>query len=410
MSDAVAENSLPDKKKTVDIIFIKPEEPLPLFATVDIIDRWNRQIQKLETDIKIDHTFVTLSDIKNTFNRTADKKLIIFADYIVDDFSLEIPVEQGFTSTGENEIQFYTNGSELAPYFVAGKTILKKLANQNNPVDKFSVNDIKKFAESEPDLVVKTEELDNAFWGQVTDKKSARRVVAGFLKHQQFRPGGLVAKYLNRPVSLRMSGYLAEFKCITPNVVTIVDFFIGLAGLSLFLAGSWKLAVAGALLFQFNSIVDGIDGELARLRQHSSLFGANLDSFVDETLAALSYPAFGYYLLKTGESPLFLYIAIVTAIISYTYAMINFHTRYKNQSAIGFYYWWDLDKPIKKVRRKSNITFYIKHLFWRESIIFFLVFITYFKVLNIFLIISLVPAVVTALLLFTHIVILRKKW
>jgi len=141
----------------------------------------------------------------------------------------------------------------------------------------------------------------------------------------------------------------------------------------------------------------------------SSKFGANFDSFCDETLGALLYLAIGYHLYLINDSVVFFIFGIVSAIVSYTYAMVNFHSRYK-KGGIGFYYWWDLNKPVKVLSRKPTVMFYVKRLFWRDSIIFFLMFMAVFQVLDIFITVSFISALVTATLMFIHIFIKKAEW
>jgi len=111
----------------------------------------------------------------------------------------------------------------------------------------------------------------------------------------------------------------------------------------------------------------------------------------------------------TGNSEWFFVVGIFTGAVSYTYAMVNFHSRHK-KGGIGFYYWWDLNKPVKVLSRKPTLMFYLKRLLWRDSILFIFMFVALFKVLDYFLIISFVPALVNAILMFIHIFIKKAEW
>jgi phosphatidylglycerophosphate synthase len=81
---------------------------------------------------------------------------------------------------------------------------------------------------------------------------------------------------------------------IAPNVVTIVAGAIGVAGGLLFASG-W--AVAGALLFLLSTILDGCDGEIARLTHRESPFGARLDLIGDNVVHVVLFSgiAIGLY-------------------------------------------------------------------------------------------------------------------
>ena len=65
---------------------------------------------------------------------------------------------------------------------------------------------------------------------------------------------------------------------LTPNQLTIIGLAISLTGAYLFAVGSQRIA---ALILLFGSLVDALDGTLARLTGKTSCFGAFLDSTSD---------------------------------------------------------------------------------------------------------------------------------
>jgi 1L-myo-inositol 1-phosphate cytidylyltransferase / CDP-L-myo-inositol myo-inositolphosphotransferase len=91
---------------------------------------------------------------------------------------------------------------------------------------------------------------------------------------------GYIAANLNRPLSTRLTARLAD-TAIRPNHVTIAAFLLALAAAGLFATGTYGLEVLGALLLQGSSILDGVDGELARLKHLSTPGGAWLDTIMD---------------------------------------------------------------------------------------------------------------------------------
>jgi CDP-L-myo-inositol myo-inositolphosphotransferase len=70
---------------------------------------------------------------------------------------------------------------------------------------------------------------------------------------------GFVARYLNRPLSTRISARLSVTS-ITPDQMTVLSFGIALAGAVLFALGGLVGHVSGAVLVLFASVVDGCDG------------------------------------------------------------------------------------------------------------------------------------------------------
>ncbi len=88
---------------------------------------------------------------------------------------------------------------------------------------------------------------------------------------------GYVSRYINRRISDPIAKILARTG-ITPNQISWAAF--GLAALS-FLSFIYNWNIAGGLLAQLSSVIDGVDGSLARLKSMSSSFGGFLDSILD---------------------------------------------------------------------------------------------------------------------------------
>ena len=88
---------------------------------------------------------------------------------------------------------------------------------------------------------------------------------------------GYISRYANRKASEPMARLLAKTK-VTPNQITWAAFGVALLSFISFIFG-WN--IIGGLLVQLSSIVDGIDGSLARLKGMTSTFGGFLDSVLD---------------------------------------------------------------------------------------------------------------------------------
>ena len=91
---------------------------------------------------------------------------------------------------------------------------------------------------------------------------------------------GFMSRHLERRVSLSLTRRLVTTS-ITPNAMTLVSLAVGLLGAPFFLSSDPWLQVAGGLLFLTHSILDGCDGELARLKFLESPRGARLDFWGD---------------------------------------------------------------------------------------------------------------------------------
>ena len=92
---------------------------------------------------------------------------------------------------------------------------------------------------------------------------------------------GLVSRCLNRPISRAISGLVLRFDPVRPWHMTVVTAVAGLAMFVALTAGGAEGLALGGLLFQLASIVDGVDGEIARATYRASDAGAALDTTVD---------------------------------------------------------------------------------------------------------------------------------
>jgi phosphatidylglycerophosphate synthase len=98
---------------------------------------------------------------------------------------------------------------------------------------------------------------------------------------------GFVSRFLNRPISRRITCFLLKFP-IHPNAWTISIFVLPLVAGAFLVRGDYTSVVGGAAVFQAFSILDGCDGEIARAKNLESKLGERLDYFCD-FLASLIY-------------------------------------------------------------------------------------------------------------------------
>ena len=88
---------------------------------------------------------------------------------------------------------------------------------------------------------------------------------------------GLVSRYFNRRISRPLARLLSHTP-VTPNLVTLVSLGVTIGSLATFVLGN---PIAGGLLAQAGSIIDGVDGDLARLTGRHSRFGSFFDAVID---------------------------------------------------------------------------------------------------------------------------------
>ncbi len=103
-----------------------------------------------------------------------------------------------------------------------------------------------------------------------------------------------VSKYIYRPLSRPLTQLLLHTP-ITPNQVSYIVGLIGLVGCYLTAQPGQSNLIWGAALVFISGIIDGCDGEIARLKLTSSSFGAWLDTIIDELTQFTYFIAIGLH-------------------------------------------------------------------------------------------------------------------
>ncbi len=147
----------------------------------------------------------------------------------------------------------------------------------------------------------------SGFWIDVDDPAAFKRAEKALLDDLGDKPtDGPVSRYLNRPLSTLLSRHLAKLP-VTPTQISVFSFLCSLLAAGLFALGGYLSLLLGGVLAQFASIIDGCDGEVARLRYQTSDFGGWFDAVLDRyadafllfglTLHLLAVEANGWVLL-----------------------------------------------------------------------------------------------------------------
>ena len=131
-------------------------------------------------------------------------------------------------------------------------------------------------------------------WAEEVTTKQGRARATGRLFDGCRKPqDGLVSRYFNRHVSLAISRLLVGTP-ITPNQMTVATFAVALVACWLVYQGGYLHTAAAGVLMQVNSILDGCDGELARVRWQGSKLGQWLDTLGDDVSNVLFWVALGF--------------------------------------------------------------------------------------------------------------------
>jgi hypothetical protein len=110
----------------------------------------------------------------------------------------------------------------------------------------------------------------------VSPREAERRLLSSLGKPSD----GYVARHINRPFSTRLTRVLAPTR-VTPDVVSLVVLGLALGAAGFTAQGTGAGFVLGCLLNQAASMLDGTDGELARLKFMETRRGAWMDTTID---------------------------------------------------------------------------------------------------------------------------------
>jgi 1L-myo-inositol 1-phosphate cytidylyltransferase / CDP-L-myo-inositol myo-inositolphosphotransferase len=122
------------------------------------------------------------------------------------------------------------------------------------------------------------------FYSSTTDARlrdELRRAGWGLLKATGKAGDGIVSRHINRHISMQISAVLLRFAWVRPGHATLLTAITAAAMFVALLSGTQGGLMAGAILFQIASIVDGVDGEIARVTLRASAQGATLDTITD---------------------------------------------------------------------------------------------------------------------------------
>ncbi|MCK5768084.1 MAG: NTP transferase domain-containing protein [Candidatus Atribacteria bacterium] len=167
----------------------------------------------------------------------------------------------------------------------------------------------------------RTFDIKEKYWIDVDDEKAFKKAENTLLNNLKKTSDGPVSRYLNRPISTRISKYLTK-KRITPNQISSFSFSLSMIGAFFFFLGGYVNLLIGGMLAQVSSVIDGCDGEIARLKFQTSEFGGWFDAVLDRYADAFLLFGLTCYAYLPSKNFLYLlvgFLAIIGAFMnSYT--------------------------------------------------------------------------------------------
>jgi len=291
----------PDEKGSLPVFGIPAVRRLVLlalqmgFETIQIVGKVN-PLRPLVSDLlalEALHQVDDLESLDQVVNHlalsTTEPVLVLKANHVVDQFSLRQLKEKvtgsdlyfiGAEGTGDTDHIFVVSPVHLVP-------VLHALWSSNGSTLK--TLEPSQRVEGAPGLPYAIAEGKNQT--EVSEVK-----LAAALAFQTKERDGFLARHLDRQVSCLISRKLAHTS-VTPNQITLFNTTIGLIGAFFLSRPDYWPQVIGSLLFLSFAVMDGVDGEVSRLRIQDSQFGYYLDMITDNIVNVAIFVgiAFGLY-------------------------------------------------------------------------------------------------------------------
>jgi len=181
---------------------------------------------------------------------------------------------------------------------------------------------------------------------------------------------GWFSIHLNRPISIRISKLLVPYP-IHPNAVTLFTFLVGILSGVFSTLGTYFGFALGGILYQWGSILDGVDGELARVKFLGSRSGQWMDTICDDLTNAIYLGGVTIGTYRALENDLLLWLGVAAVIldlvaISVMYWMLVF--RYRSGTLLGFE--WEFMRAEKRQNRMSRLLLALEPFMKRDCYAF----------------------------------------
>jgi phosphatidylglycerophosphate synthase len=173
---------------------------------------------------------------------------------------------------------------------------------------------------------VECKPVDESLWQRVLSPED-RIAAEAKLDRWLVKPTDGVFARMNRRISVPISRQLIKFP-ITPNMVSIFTLGVGIASGALFGVGGYWNVLAGAVLSVWAGILDGCDGEVARLKLMESDFGCWLETVCDYLYYLLIFAGMAIGLIRTSDEKMYLVWGILLlfgAVMSFLVTALGRH-------------------------------------------------------------------------------------
>jgi CDP-L-myo-inositol myo-inositolphosphotransferase len=168
-----------------------------------------------------------------------------------------------------------------------------------------------------------------------------------------------------RSTSIKITNLIVQYETFTPNRITILSGLLKILSFTLLFFDVWYIFIVSGLVYYLGILLDHVDGDLARMRNISSDFGAYLDNIIDRTsgmikiimfmIIIISQNRYGIYILNNQIINFYfnpLYLTIIALFGSYL-------TNYVSAYSISFASKSNLDYKLSSVTYAEVVTIFL---------------------------------------------------
>jgi len=184
----------------------------------------------------------------------------------------------------------------------------------------------------------------------VSTAASRRRAAWQILQRTRKATDGWVSSHCNRPISRVVSFALLSLG-LRASHASALTLLVGLLAAAMAAQPSYAAFVSAGVLFQAASVLDGVDGEMARATLTESESGARLDAIVDQVtyVACLVGVTVGWVRDGGGPGAIVWTAAVALALVVSLLRGGRFVSRYAPNASFVF-----IDRSVRRAARDSG--------------------------------------------------------
>jgi phosphatidylglycerophosphate synthase len=162
--------------------------------------------------------------------------------------------------------------------------------------------------------------IPNQVWCRIITHRDIRIFEKKLFQTIRKPTDGFFAKYFNKYISFFVSKYLIKTP-LHPNQITLMVFGVGVLSAAFIASGRYGFYLVGLFLYKMTSILDGCDGEVAKLKFQTSPLGAWLDTIFDNLTTFFFLLAIAYSNYQANPSSIAYSLGLL-ALIFYSLAIL----------------------------------------------------------------------------------------